>query len=152
MKNNEFIFTDVLADPLDLRKAADFVTHPEAGAVNIFTGTTRNHHNGKKVIELYYDCYREMALKELHRIAKHMVEKHHLKRIWIVHRTGLVPIGETSIILAVSAAHRKEAFTATAEAMEQIKKDVPVWKKETFENETVWKEEFLVKNPAKPPV
>jgi len=117
--------------------------------VNIFTGTTRNHHDGKRVLELYYDCYREMAIKELRKIAERMLEKHSLKRIWIAHRTGLVPIGEASIILAVSSAHRKDAFAATAEAMNLVKQDVPIWKKERFEDEAVWKEEKLVEVEGK---
>lgn len=138
------IYVDIVEDPLNLQKATDFVNHPEAGAVNVFVGTTRNHHEGKRVLELYYDCYREMAIKELRKIADQMLEKHDLKRIWITHRTGLVPIGEASIILAISSAHRKDAFAATAEAMNLIKKDVPIWKKERFENEIMWKEEKLV--------
>lgn len=144
MKSVEFIFVRIQEEPLILQKASDFVNHPEAGAVNIFMGTTRNHHDGKRVLELYYDCYREMAAKELRKIAEKMLEKHGLKRIWITHRTGLVPIGEASILLAVSSAHRKGAFAATAEAMNLIKEDVPIWKKERFKDEAVWKEEKLI--------
>lgn len=88
-------------------------------------------------------------MKELYKIAEQMLEKHNLKRMWLVHRTGLVPIGEASIILAVSSTHRKDAFSAIAEAMNLIKKDVPVWKKETFKNEVVWKEEKLVEGGKK---
>ena len=149
MKKSESIFIEVQENSLDLQKASDYVNHPEAGAVNLFVGTTRNHHDGKRVIELYYDCYREMAIKELRKIAEQMLEKHDLKRIWITHRTRLVPIGEASIILAVSSAHRNNAFDATAEAMELIKKEVPIWKKERFEHETVWKEEKLIENDGK---
>lgn len=149
MNNEVSIVVDIQKEPLDLEKASGFVTHEEAGAVNIFTGTTRNHHDGKRVIELYYDCYREMALKELRNIAEEMLGKHHLKRIWIVHRIGLVPIGESSIVLAISAAHRKESFAATAEAMELIKQDVPIWKKESFEDRVVWKEEMIVSKEEK---
>jgi molybdopterin synthase catalytic subunit len=143
--NKKHIFADVQKNPLKPDDAFRFVNHEEAGAVNIFTGTTRNHHDGKTVLELYYDCYEAMAVKELRKIAEKMLIKHHLIRIWLVHRTGLVPVGEASIVLAVSAAHRKEAFAAVAETMELIKQDVPIWKKETFENETLWKEEKIVK-------
>lgn len=145
MKKEESIFVEVQKEPLNLQKASDFINHPEAGAVNMFVGTTRNHHDGKRVVELFYDCYREMAIKELWKIAEQTVNKHDLKRIWIVHRTGLVSIGEASIVLAVSSAHRKDAFAATAEAMNLIKQDVPIWKKETFEDETVWKEELKIR-------
>ncbi|CAN5460583.1 hypothetical protein BH23BAC3_BH23BAC3_31070 [soil metagenome] len=144
-KIKDSLFIDIQQKPLDLKKAFDFANHPEAGAVNIFTGTTRNHHEGKRVIDLYYDCYREMAIKELRKIAEELMPKYHLKRIWITHRTGLVPIGEASIILAVSSAHRKDAFAATAEAMNRIKQDVPIWKKEAFEDEKVWKEELKLR-------
>lgn len=144
-KHLSSIYIEIQEEALNLKEASDFVSHPEAGAVNIFTGATRNHHDGKTVLELYYDCYPEMASKELRKTAEKMRDKYGLKRIWITHRTGLVPIGEVSIILAVSSAHRKGAFAATAEAMYLIKKDVPIWKKEKFEAETVWKEEKLVK-------
>lgn len=143
-KPHSSIYVDIQEDPLNLQETTDFVKHPEAGAVNMFVGTTRNHHDGKRVLELYYDCYGEMAIKELQKIADHMLEKHDLKRIWITHRMGLVPIGEASIILAVSSAHRKDAYAATEEAMNLIKQDVPIWKKERFENENVWKEEKMV--------
>lgn len=149
MKKNESIFVDVQEELLNLQKASDFVNHPEAGAINVFVGTTRNHHDGKRVIELYYDCYREMAMKELRKVAEQMVDKYDLKRICIVHRTGLVPIGEASILLAVSSAHRKDAFSATAEAMDLIKQDVPIWKKERFEDGNVWKEEVLIEGKGK---
>jgi molybdopterin synthase catalytic subunit len=111
---------------------------------------SRNHHDGKRVLELYYDCYRGMAVKELRTIVEKMVGNHTLKRIWITHRTGRVPIGEASIILAVSSAHRNEAFAATAEAMDLIKQDVPIWKKESFEHTSVWKEEIDRNQRSKP--
>lgn len=136
------IYVNIQEESLNLQQASNFVTHTEAGAINIFTGTTRNHHDGKRVLELYYDCYREMAIKELRKIVLKMFEKHSLKRIWITHRTGLVPVGEASIILAVSSAHRMDSFAATAEAMDLIKKDVPIWKKETYEDAVKWKEEI----------
>lgn len=142
MKSNESILVDITSTSVNLQQASNFVTHPEAGAVNIFTGTTRNHHDGKRVLELFYDCYREMAIKELRMISVKMHEKHSLKRIWITHRIGLVPVGEASIILAVSSAHRKNAFAATADAMNIIKKEVPIWKKETYEDGAKWKEEL----------
>ncbi|MGF1671181.1 MAG: molybdenum cofactor biosynthesis protein MoaE [Balneolaceae bacterium] len=149
MKKEKYIFIDVSSEPPDLKRAFDFVKHDEAGAVNMFTGTTRNHHDGKTVVELYYDCYREMAVSELRKIADKMVDKYNLKRIYLVHRTGLVPVGEASVILAVSAAHRKEVFAATAEAMDLIKQDVPIWKRESYGNETVWKEELFIKSDIK---
>ena len=130
----------------DAAEAKAFIGHDEAGAQNIFIGTTRNHHEGKSVTKLFYDCYDEMAAPELRRIAENMMEKYSLKKIYLVHRTGLVPVGEASIILAISAAHRKDVFDATAEAMNLIKKDVPIWKKESYGDEDVWREELVLKD------
>ncbi len=144
VQRNENIYIAIQKEPIEENQASAFVRHPAAGAVNMFTGTTRNHHDGKKVLHLQYDCYEEMAVKELKRIAEQTAKKYELEKIWLVHRIGPVPIGEASIMVVVSAAHRNQAFGATAEIMEMVKKDVPIWKKETYENQTVWKEELMV--------
>lgn len=139
------VFVHIQEDPIDPKLGDDFVRHPAAGAVNLFIGTTRNHHEGETVLDLYYDCYVEMAVKELKKIATEVLEKFDLEKAWIVHRIGQVPIQEASIVVAVSAAHRKQVFEATAEIMNRIKEDVPIWKKESFEDKTFWKEEQMIK-------
>ncbi|SMO47982.1 molybdenum cofactor biosynthesis protein MoaE [Gracilimonas mengyeensis] len=139
------LFVHIQEELIDPKQGDEFVRHPAAGAINVFVGTTRNHHEGETVLDLYYDCYVDMAVKELRKIGLDVVNTFELEKAWIVHRIGRVPIGEASIVVAVSAAHRKQVFEATAEIMNRIKKDVPIWKKETFEDKTVWKEEKLVK-------
>jgi len=121
--------------------AAAFAARPDCGAVNIFTGITRNHEKGRQVQTLYYDCYDEMALTELHRIAAQKREKYRAGRVAIFHRTGEVPVGSCSLVVAVSSPHRKEALDATRDIIDTLKKDVPIWKKETFRDGAMWKEE-----------
>jgi molybdopterin synthase catalytic subunit len=128
----------VINQPIDLNELVRFVTDPEAGAVATFIGTTRNNNEGRKVIALDYEGYTEMAEKELRRIGEDAKTKWPICRIAITHRLGPVQIGEASVIIAVSSAHRDAAFAACRFAIEEIKKAVPIWKKEVFEGGEVW--------------
>ena len=103
-----------------------------------FVGTTRDHNEGRKVLSLEYEAYREMAEKELARLGEQAKKKWNIRRMAISHRIGLVKIGEPSVIIAVSAAHRGDAFEACRFAIEELKRSVPIWKKETFEGGEVW--------------
>jgi molybdopterin synthase catalytic subunit len=124
--------------PLHLQELVDFVTDPEAGAIVTFIGTTRNNNEGRRVIALTYDAYPEMAEKELARIGEQAQRNWKIQGMTIVHRIGSVQITEPSVIIAVSAAHRADAFDACRFAIEEIKKTVPIWKKEVFEGGEVW--------------
>jgi molybdopterin synthase catalytic subunit len=128
----------VINQPIDLNELVRFVTDPEAGAVATFIGTTRNNNEGRKVIALDYEGYTEMAEKELRRIGEDAKTKWPICRMAITHRLGPVQIGEASVIIAVSSAHRDAAFAACRFAIEEIKKTVPIWKKEVFEGGEVW--------------
>jgi molybdopterin synthase catalytic subunit len=123
---------------IDLHELIACVTDPEAGAIATFIGTSRNHNEGRKVIALDYEGYAEMAEKELARIGEAARARWQICRIAIVHRLGPVQIAEASVIIAVSAAHRDAAFAACRFAIEEIKKTVPIWKKEVFEGGEVW--------------
>ncbi len=123
---------------LELLELIDFVADPEAGAVATFIGTARNHNESRKVLSLEYEAYPEMAEKELGLLGQEAQEQWNLCRLAIVHRVGLVQIGEPSVMIAVSAAHRQDAFAACRFAIEEIKKRVPIWKKEVFEGGEVW--------------
>lgn len=123
---------------IDLQELVEFVTDPEAGAIVTFIGTTRNNNEGRKVIALDYEAYPEMAEKELARLGEEAKKRWKIQRIAIVHRIGPVQITEPSVIIAVSAAHRHDAFEACRFAIEEIKKSVPIWKKEVFEGGEVW--------------
>ena len=123
---------------IDLNQLVAYVTDPEAGAVATFIGTTRNNNEGRQVIGLDYEGYPEMAEKELRRIGEDAKTKWPICRMAITHRLGPVQIGEASVIIAVSSAHRDAAFAACRFAIEEIKKTVPIWKKEVFEGGEVW--------------
>ncbi len=128
----------VTNQPIDLNELVRYVADAEAGAIVPFIGTTRNNNEGRKVIALDYDGYPEMAEKELARIGAEAKNKWPICKMAIVHRLGPVQIGEASVIIVVSSAHRDAAFAASRFAIEEIKKTVPIWKKEVFEGGEVW--------------
>jgi len=128
----------VTPEPLRVDEAVAWVTDPSAGAIVTFIGTTRNHNEGRAVIALDYEAYDEMAEKELARIGQDARERWKIHRMAIVHRIGRVPITEPSVVIAVSAAHRQDAFEACRFGIEEIKRSVPIWKKEIFEGGEVW--------------
>jgi molybdopterin synthase catalytic subunit len=128
----------VTKEPLSLQELVNFVTDPEAGAIATFIGTTRNNNEGRRVIALDYDAYSEMAERELKRIGDDAQSKWPLCRMAIVHRIGPVEITQASVMIAVSSAHRDAAFAACRFAIEEIKKTVPIWKKELYEGGELW--------------
>ena len=124
--------------PIDVAALERAVADPHAGAIVTFAGTTRADNAGRKVIRLEYEAYEPMALSEMRRLAREAGERWQIVRIAISHRVGLVDIGETSVAIAVSAAHRAEAFEACRFAIDRLKEVVPIWKKEYFEGGEVW--------------
>lgn len=128
----------VTVKPIELQELVRYVSDPEAGAIASFIGTTRNNNEGRRVIGLDYDGYSEMAEKELARIGAEAQTKWPICRMAIVHRLGPVQITEASVIIAVSAGHRDAAFAACRFAIEEIKKTVPIWKKELYEGGELW--------------
>jgi molybdopterin synthase catalytic subunit/molybdopterin converting factor small subunit len=125
-------------DPLDLDAVVAQVADPAAGAVATFIGTTRTHSRGRTVVHLEYDAYPEMAESEMARIADGVKARYEILHVAIAHRTGHVPIGEASVVIAVSAAHRGPAMDACREVIDTLKQTVPVWKKEVFEGGEEW--------------
>ncbi|KAJ9155206.1 hypothetical protein NKR23_g1787 [Pleurostoma richardsiae] len=125
---------------LDAKVVMNRVRSPQAGAIVLFAGTTRDNFAGKAVKELQYSAYQPLALRTMMAIAKDVLAKHSLHGIDIVHRLGAVPIGEESILIAVSARHRKAAWLAGEEALELVKERVEIWKQEMFVGEPgVWR-------------
>jgi MoaE-MoaD fusion protein len=114
------------------------VADPAAGAIVSFTGTTRRDNAGRIVLRLEYEAYEPMALSEMRKLASEAAQRWKIVRIAIAHRVGVVEIGETSVAIAVSAAHRGEAFEACRFAIDRLKETVPIWKKEHFEGGEVW--------------
>jgi molybdopterin synthase catalytic subunit len=128
----------VTEKPIDINELLTFVTRPQTGAVVTFVGTTRDHNDGRRVVALRYEAYTDMAEKELERVGQEARERWRIERIAIVHRIGHVDIGESSVAIAASAAHRNDAFEACRFAIEEIKRSVPIWKKELFEGGELW--------------
>ncbi len=116
----------VQSAPLDLAALVSEVSDPSAGAIATFIGTTRDHSRGRTVTHLEYDAYPEMAEAEMARIAETVKSRHDVTAIAMAHRTGHVPIGEASVIIAVAAAHRAAAMEACREAIDTLKQSVPV--------------------------
>ena len=125
-------------EPIDVAALEREVADPGAGAIVTFAGTTRRDNVGRRVIRLEYEAYEPMALSEMRKLARAAGERWKIVRIAIAHRVGPVEIGQTSVAIAVSAAHRAEAFEACRFAIDRLKEIVPIWKKEYFEGGEVW--------------
>ncbi|HZD37423.1 MAG TPA: molybdenum cofactor biosynthesis protein MoaE [Actinomycetes bacterium] len=123
---------------LSLDAAFRAVCLPECGGTALFVGTTRNHSDGRRVETLEYEAYEELAGKELERVAAAVLERHGLGAVYLAHRLGVVPIGEPSVIVAASAAHRAEAFAGCRELIDELKRQVPIWKKERWAGGGRW--------------
>jgi MoaE-MoaD fusion protein len=126
------------ADPIDVGAVIAEVADDQAGAVATFLGTTRVRSRGRTVLYLEYEAYEGMAEKVMEEIASTLRERYELCRIAIAHRIGRVGIGETSVAIAVSAPHREHALAACKEAIDTLKVDVPLWKKEVYEGGEEW--------------
>jgi molybdopterin synthase catalytic subunit len=126
------------AEPLSLERVVDEVASDDAGAIATFVGTTRARSRGRDVVCLEYEAYEGMAEAEMERIAASLKERHDLIGVAIHHRVGRVEIGETSVVIAISAAHRTAALTACAEAIDTLKQTVPLWKKELYDGGEEW--------------
>ena len=126
------------AEPLSLDAVVREVQSDEAGAIATFTGTTRIHSRGRTVDFLDYEAYEGMAEQEMERIANELRERYELTAVAIHHRVGRVDIGETSVVIAVSAPHRGAALAACKDAIDTLKETVPLWKKEVYEGGEEW--------------
>lgn len=122
----------VTTDPLSVQHVNDLVKRPSDGAVVTFDGIVRDNFDGRAVRYLEYEAYAAMAEKKLAEIGAEVQQKFAIGEIAMVHRIGRLEIGESSIVIAVAAPHRQAAFEACAYAMDRVKTDVPVWKKEFF--------------------
>jgi len=130
---DERISFDFTSSPIDPRPLEDEVRRNADGAVLSFLGVTRNHHEGKGVKTLSYECFEGMARKQMMTILGDVMAEQDLGRIAMRHRLGEVPIGEASVVLTVSAPHRRPCFEAVAEIMDRLKQEVPIFKKEYLE-------------------
>ena len=125
-------------DPIDLDAVIAEVADERAGAIATFMGTTRIESRGRTVVHLEYEAYEGMAEKVMAEIAEALATRYELCKVAMAHRIGRVGIGETSVAIAVSAPHREHALAACKEAIDTLKVDVPLWKKEVYEGGEEW--------------
>jgi molybdopterin synthase catalytic subunit len=124
--------------PIVLDRLIQAVRDPAAGAIVTFIGTTRNRNAGRQVVRLEYEAYTRMAVREMRALGAEAVRRWPLGKVAMVHRIGLVPVGAASVAIAVSAAHRAEAFAACHWLIDRLKEIVPIWKREHFHGGQLW--------------
>jgi len=131
---------EIMRDPIDVNAMNARAEHPECGAVLTFSGTVRNHHLGRKVVKLAYEAYDGMAKSEMEKVVAAALEQWpDVRKVQVVHRFGEMPVGASSIYITVSSPHRPAGFAALRFVIDQIKRDVPIWKKEFYEDgESDW--------------
>lgn len=128
----------ISAEDLILKDCYDFVQDDSCGGITVFVGTVRNSTNNKRVYKLEFSAYEPMAIKEMTKIASEALEKFEIKKIAIHHAVGDLNIGAVPVIITVSSPHRDAAFKACQFAIDTLKKTVPIWKKEFFEDGEIW--------------
>jgi molybdopterin synthase catalytic subunit len=145
LASDKFMLT---REPIVIEDVLRFVRADQDGAVVTFDGFVRNESHGRRTEYLDYEAYESMAIGKMHEIGEQLHQKYAIHRIAIVHRLGRLQIGETSVLIAVSAPHRAAAFDACRYAIDTLKRTVPIWKKEYFADGAVWADGEL---PPAPP-
>ena len=135
MKNS---FAEITEEPLDVGEIARRVVLPECGATVTLDGYVRKITKGRETRYLVYEGYEPMALKEMKKLIGRALEQFEIANIGLVHRVGRLEIGETSVVIAVSSPHRRAAFAACEWLIMELKKTVPIWKKEVYADGEVW--------------
>lgn len=124
--------------PIDVEQIIKRISTPRSGGIDVFIGTVRNHSQGKRVRQLEYSAYVPMAEKLMAEIEHEIKVKWIVHEVALVHRIGMLQVGDIAVVTAVSAPHRKEAFEACRYAIDRVKAVVPIWKKEYFEEGLAW--------------
>jgi MoaE-MoaD fusion protein len=128
----------LVREPIDSAALSAAIRQGEDGAVVVFDGIVRNNTRGRRTLFLIYEAYEEMAVRLMQELAAQAIAAHGVRQVAIVHRLGRLEVGETSILIVVSSAHRAQAFEACRWLIDTLKKTVPIWKKEHFEDGAVW--------------
>jgi molybdopterin synthase catalytic subunit len=130
--------TSIVRETIDTLRTIAGIKRGEDGATVVFEGVVRNQTRGRKTLYLGYEAYEEMALEQMESLADKAVQQFQIRDVAIVHRLGRLEIGETSVLIAVASAHRAAAFDACRWLIDTLKRTVPIWKKEYFEDGAVW--------------
>lgn len=125
-------------NPIHEEDLLDQLENPEAGAQVLFKGIVRNHHDGRKVLYLFYEGYEEMVRLEMKKLVEKVRQQFDIYDMVLAHRLGRLEIGQVSLFCAVASAHRGEAFKACQFTIDELKKNIPIWKKEIYEGGEEW--------------
>lgn len=125
-------------DPISLDVVAAQVGSPAAGALTFFLGVVRDHNDGRDVTRIQYEAYEEMAIEQLGEVEREIRARFEVTGVVLVHRLGMIPVGEASVLVAVSSPHRDSGFAACRHGIDRIKDLVPIWKKEFTPDGTSW--------------
>jgi molybdopterin synthase catalytic subunit len=128
----------IVRDPIETKGILDRIKHDEDGASVVFEGVVRNQTRGRRTLYLDYEAYEEMALRQMEGLAEQARKQFQVREVALVHRLGRLEIGETSVLIVVASAHRGAAFDACRWLIDTLKRTVPIWKKEYFEDGAVW--------------
>jgi len=128
----------IVREKINTPEVLDKIKHPEDGAAAVFEGIVRDNTRGRRTLYLDYEAYESMALKQMEMLAEQALAQFKIRDAAIVHRLGRLEIGETSVLIAVASAHRSAAFDACRWLIDTLKRTVPIWKKEYFEDGAVW--------------
>ena len=131
-------FTELTTHPIDITSVARRVVPPECGATVTLDGYVRQITKGRETLHLFYEAYEPMALKEMEKLIEQAKRDFEISHVGIVHRLGRLEIGETSVVISVAAPHRKAAFAACEWLIRELKRTVPIWKKEVYADGEVW--------------
>jgi len=131
-------YAAIIREPIDTRTLLARINQPEDGAAVVFEGVVRNNSRGRRTLSLDYEAYEPMALKQMEDLAQQALSTFKIRDVSITHRLGRLEIGETSVVIVVASAHRAAAFDACRWIIDTLKRTVPIWKKEHFEDGAVW--------------
>jgi MoaE-MoaD fusion protein len=131
-------YASIVRDPIDTQQVLANLKRSEDGAAVLFEGVVRNQTRGRRTLYLDYEAYEEMALQQMEALAEQSLKQFQIRDVALVHRLGRLEIGETSVLVAVASAHRAAAFDACRWLIDTLKRTVPIWKKEYFEDGAVW--------------
>lgn len=135
MKND---FWEITMEPLDVGAIARRIVLPECGATVTLDGYVRQFTKGRESLYLEYEAYEPMALKEMEKLIRQAHEEFEIASVGIVHRLGKLEIGETSVVISVGSPHRRAAFAACEWLIKELKRTVPIWKKEVYADGEIW--------------
>ena len=134
----KIIHAEIIREAIDTQQVLASLKRGEDGAAVVFEGMVRNHTRGRKTLYLDYEAYEQMALQQMEALAEQSLKQFQIRDVALVHRLGRLEIGETSVLVVVASAHRAAAFDACRWLIDTLKRTVPIWKKEYFEDGAVW--------------